>query len=298
MPAPQIVHLTSHHETVDALRECAGTGPVLVLPPGAAWRDEWNEQLQASAACTIFPAHPLVRQQWEVLPKPVAALLTAPWNGAAVVIASEVLQQASGEMSLWELLALHIGSDLAVGSLTRDVTLPVICPELAPPPVEIPRWLSRACCQFAESPRASLHQRAITAGLLLAHDQLDASHRISQEMEGDGADHPGDYWHAIMHRREPDYGNSKYWFRHVGTHPVFPQLATAVQALAQGNADAQVQAWATRLVAQGQWRPAAFVDLCEATADDSHTPLARFAQQVQWLEITLLLAQQAAVAGV
>src|SRR5262249_35721072 len=47
------------------------------------------------------------------------------------------------------------------------------------------------------------------AALWLHHDFLDESHRISQEIETP----TGSYWHGILHRREPDYGNSKYWFR-------------------------------------------------------------------------------------
>ncbi len=55
------------------------------------------------------------------------------------------------------------------------------------------------------------------AGLWLRFDVLDESHSISQQDEGD-PDH--DFWHAIMHRREPDAWNSKYWWRRVGSHPV------------------------------------------------------------------------------
>src|SRR3974390_1770578 len=47
------------------------------------------------------------------------------------------------------------------------------------------------------------------AGLWLVHDFLDESHRISQDI----ATTSGSYWHGIMHRREPDPDNAKYWFR-------------------------------------------------------------------------------------
>ena len=44
-------------------------------------------------------------------------------------------------------------------------------------------------------------------GLWLYHDGLDESHAISQEL--DTAE--GSFWHAIMHRREPDASSWKYW---------------------------------------------------------------------------------------
>ena len=58
--------------------------------------------------------------------------------------------------------------------------------------------------------------RACLCGLWLAHNYLDESHRISQEIENP----TGSFWHAIMHRREGDYSNSKYWFRRVGRQDV------------------------------------------------------------------------------
>ena len=57
---------------------------------------------------------------------------------------------------------------------------------------------------------------AVLAGLYLLYDELDESHTISQALETP----TGSYWHGIMHRREPDYGNAKYWFRRVGDHAV------------------------------------------------------------------------------
>ena len=56
----------------------------------------------------------------------------------------------------------------------------------------------------------------VLAGLWLYVDDLDRSHTISQDIHTP----TGSYWHAIMHRREGDFWNAKYWFRKVGNHPV------------------------------------------------------------------------------
>src|SRR3954471_3503424 len=70
----------------------------------------------------------------------------------------------------------------------------------------------------------SRQQELIRSAILLWHDDLEGSHVISQSIET--AD--GSYLHGIMHRREPDYGNSKYWFRRVGQHKIFSRVAERV----------------------------------------------------------------------
>ncbi len=62
------------------------------------------------------------------------------------------------------------------------------------------------------------------AALWLLAGDLERSHKISQSFEN--AD--GSYWHGIMHRREGDFWNSKYWFRRVGKHPGLSQLAEQI----------------------------------------------------------------------
>lgn len=60
----------------------------------------------------------------------------------------------------------------------------------------------------------------ILAGLWLYVDELGRSHEVSQAIDSS----TGSYWHAIMHRREGDFGNSKYWLLKTGDHPVICEL--------------------------------------------------------------------------
>jgi hypothetical protein len=115
------------------------------------------------------------------------------------------------------------------------------------------------------------------AGLWLYHDFLDESHRLSQEIETPS----GSFWHGIMHRREGDYDNAKYWFRRVGKHPAYAALGEIV---ARRKADAPSEA---RSFASGGWDPFAFVDLCRA-ACSGRSELAAWCRAVQadeWLTL-------------
>ena len=121
---------------------------------------------------------------------------------------------------------------------------------------------------------------ASIAGLWLRHDFLDDSHRISQDLDNPS----GSYWHAIMHRREGDFSNSKYWFHRVGDHSIFRPLQIAAHCLA-GQDGARPAA--RFLVEQSQWDPLGFVDLCENALHDSH-PVHRLCMKIQQCEWELL----------
>lgn len=109
----------------------------------------------------------------------------------------------------------------------------------------------------------------------LYHNFLDTSHTISQGILTE----TGSYWHGIMHRREPDFSNSKYWFRKVGYHEVFDGLCKEAAQIASDAGGAPEV-----LTSQSSWDPAAFVDLCADALEgrSGHDALCREIQQREW----------------
>lgn len=94
--------------------------------------------------------------------------------------------------------------------------------------------------------------RVATGILLLWHDHWDEAHALAQSDEGD-PDH--DFLHGMVHRREGDFGNSKYWFRSAGTHPSLTLIATRVMLLANNHV------LANKVMTDGAWNPTGFVDV-------------------------------------
>ena len=131
---------------------------------------------------------------------------------------------------------------------------------------------------------------ACLSALWLRHGFLDQSHTLSQ-----GIHTPtGSYWHGIMHRREGDYSNAKYWFRRVGDHPVFAHVGAAAREIAAlGDGPA-----ARAVAARDAWDPYYFIDMCEISvgAGKPDDLLWAQVQRVEW-EILFTYCAGGAVQG-
>lgn len=87
----------------------------------------------------------------------------------------------------------------------------------------------------------------VRAGLLYALDAIDESHRIIQAVDGDESA----YCHGMVHRREGDFYNARYWFSRAGTLSSFGSIHRAASAVS------------SVVAAQANWDPYLFTGLCE-----------------------------------
>jgi hypothetical protein len=250
--------------------------------------------------CDREPASNIIR----ALPLRISLLVEPPEARHVITFGPDVsfANNSFRELShpLWDWLiraaetpnAVMIGESLSFGKKPPATELYRALPELAP---ERPNgqwnWLRDHIRQLdvdrAIGSKGSRNRSIVVrAGLLQLHDFLEESHELAQTIEGDPN---ADYWHGIMHRREPDASNAKYWFRHVGRHPVFEPLAdAAAQILATSDAPSD-SGWSAKIVRDGRWEPFPFIDLCEECRKTNGHPLETIAKQIQLLEMLLLL---------
>lgn len=87
----------------------------------------------------------------------------------------------------------------------------------------------------------------LRALLLYRFDAIDDAHRIVQ----DDASGPGAYLHGMIHRREGDLDNARYWFRRTGPLTFFGDLHRVASAVSPDAAK------------QSDWDPYLFVGLVE-----------------------------------
>lgn len=87
----------------------------------------------------------------------------------------------------------------------------------------------------------------IRGALLYLVDDLDGAHGFAQDDHSD----LGSYWHGMMHRREGDFDNARYWFRRAGSLPFFDTLHH------------EASLFSADMSRQMSWDPYLFTGACE-----------------------------------
>lgn len=142
--------------------------------------------------------------------------------------------------------------DPELATLVADAEMPSL--GHGPGNPSILQWLDRSADPLDRHARGPL----VASGLLLLAGELDRSHSISQQ----DPSAEGSFLHGIMHRREADFSNAKYWFRKVGDHQVVDTLGRECP---------------------GYGDPFRFVDACE------HDPDSAALCEVAWQEWQTLM---------
>jgi hypothetical protein len=127
--------------------------------------------------------------------------------------------------------------------------------------------LLRSQCVSAEA-REAVRQlqtsESVRSGLYLYFCCWEEAHSAADSVETPD----GYFWHAIVHRQEPDAANAAYWFGKTGAHPVFPELAAEAAKCGYQTGP--------------QWDPYAFIEFCGNREEE------QLAMQVQLVEWQLL----------
>jgi hypothetical protein len=113
------------------------------------------------------------------------------------------------------------------------------------------------------------------AGLFLLNGDWRRAHETAQDLDSETAA----YWHAIVHRHEPDFSNSKYWLRRTGASPIHARLVEAARA--EGKLD--------DVAPKGQWDAVRFTD-CYARGTD-----ADWTRRIEAVELQALLEHSLAL---
>lgn len=139
------------------------------------------------------------------------------------------------------------------------------------PLTELRKETPSSLFQGSYSPEGAL------AGLFLRSGDWNRAHEIAQDLHTP----EGTYWHAIVHRQEPDAWNSNYWFRQLGQHPIFPALNEKAAALIAEHPKAGFALGET-------WDPSEFIRFEETALEKRGSEQEKLAVEIQNAEWKLL----------
>jgi hypothetical protein len=121
-----------------------------------------------------------------------------------------------------------------------------------------------------QTPAAPEYVPILRAALFYLFDSYPDSHTLAQESSTDLAS----YLHGMLHRREGDFDNARYWFRTAGQLPFFPELHR------------RVGEYSPDFAKQFNWDPYLFTYHCEQ---------ARFGEQEHTRELIAIQKDEFAV---
>lgn len=145
----------------------------------------------------------------------------------------------------------------------------------------------KAIAALSESELGAVHRKSfplLQGALYLCFDCFEEAHTVANDHEGTVT---GNWIHAILHRREPDAGNSKYWYARVKLPAkVSEGIAREVLALLKKTQVLELESLVKKMEKSKGWEPEAFVDVCEEfRKGDSKTTAYRMLaalQEIEW----------------
>jgi hypothetical protein len=143
-----------------------------------------------------------------------------------------------------------------------------------------------------DQPDGRLSAQAWKAAIYLWNDNLDSAHDLVQDLETP----TGSLLHGIMHRREGDYSNAKYWFRRTGDHPAYHGLQLRVSGRleerdkSEGWPDGPAGEAIRAIAGQGAWNPYLLTDAVQIVENRIGDEKARtLLETIQQLELEAIL---------
>lgn len=248
--------------------------------------------------CVLMPGLAIPGDLWQKFPRDLQPLLCRPAQGDMVFcsISDESCSFLVSRPGDSDFLRASVEFRLQQNATVVPVRGAVVMERLADPGPGrslLPASIVRAAIGrvIPSLRRNSVDSKCLEAGLLLLWDHLDESHSVSQALEGKGSPRTADYWHGIMHRREPDPGNAAWWARRFAGHPALDVLGTYLQKWLQELAvEPDILECGSGLLNGSTFDSMAMIELSTAARRSPGSVNDRTCRIVQYLEILNLLA--------
>lgn len=245
--------------------------------------------IASQSSIIVFSEEPVPTNLLSQIPQSLHALIRRPLHHDLFYLPTVPDELVASKAGLLDLVVQNSPRCMAISHAPATERFPLAGPGRS----VIRRDSLTTAIEKAVQPLTTDHRnkRCVESGLLLLWDFLDDSHEISQTMEGKGSPRTADYWHGIMHRREPDAGNASYWFRRVGSHPAFDHLGSQLMGwMKELKASPEMLRLAeSQLLKRKSFDPFALIELSTAALRNPGSAADQTLRMVQYLEMLNLL---------